>query len=194
MHREPLLALLGRYAERFPEDRERTGRILGLVRMRSECFERTCLPGHVTASAWILSADRSRFLLTHHRKLNRWLQLGGHADGHPLVHEVALREAREESGMALFHLPLIDGELVPLDVDVHWIPPWRDEPGHWHHDVRFLLVAGAGQSPRASDESHALRWFAMAELEAVVGEESLLRMGLRARSFGGQIGPVVPMA
>ena len=62
-------------------------------------------------------------LLTHHRKLDRWLQLGGHADGQWHVEEVALREAREESGLARFDIVPIDGVLMPFDVDVHEIPP-----------------------------------------------------------------------
>ena len=72
-------------------------------------------------------ADRRRCLLTHHRKLDRWLQLGGHADGQWQVDEVALREAREESGMTGFDFVPIDGTLMPLDVDVHQIPARYDD-------------------------------------------------------------------
>ena len=102
MSRKPLLALLRRYETAHPDEGECVGQVRSLVEAHADCFERTCLPGHVTASAWILSPDRKQVLLTRHRKLGRWLQLGGHADGDPDVLGVALREAREESGMAEF--------------------------------------------------------------------------------------------
>ena len=182
MHRDPLLVLLARYLERWPVDAVRVAPVVDLVRSEPRCFDRDCFPGHVTASAWIMSHDYRRSLLTHHKKLSRWLQLGGHADGQNLVHEVALREAREESGMQEFEQVTDRGEITPLDVDVHWIPPHKDEPGHWHHDVRFLLVAMPGQALVQSEESHELRWFTDLELTRATGEESVLRLQRRARA------------
>ena len=76
MHRASLLALLTRYAEANAEERAVARRFAALFEARPDCFERSCLPGHATASAFIVSADRSAFLLTHHRKLGKWLQLG----------------------------------------------------------------------------------------------------------------------
>jgi 8-oxo-dGTP pyrophosphatase MutT (NUDIX family) len=176
MHRRPLLDLLDRYERQNPFEVERVGRIRELVRKYSDCFERTRLPGHITASAWIVSRDRKRFLLTHHRKLDRWLQLGGHADGDPDVFAVALREACEESGLREFERL---GDL-PIDVDVHRIPARLDEPAHEHHDIRFLLAAESDEVV-VSDESHALAWFDWDALGSDVREESLLRMGGKAR-------------
>ena len=184
MHRDHLLGLLARYCARRPEDAARVGQIEGFVRAHADCFLRTCLPGHVTGSAWILSPDHRAVLLTHHRKLERWLQLGGHADGDADPLRVALREAREESGLEQL-TPIGDGdELLPFDVDVHPIPAHGDEPAHLHHDIRYLLVAGPGQTRRVSDESHALRWVERARLGELVGEESMLRMDRRARDLG----------
>lgn len=188
MHRQPLLDLLSVYEARNPSENESVGRIRELVRNHADCFDRRCLPGHVTASAWIVSSDHRRFLLTHHRKLGRWLQLGGHADGDPDLFSVALREAREESGMHDFacwgdaHDP---APPVPIDVDVHAIPARPGEPAHEHHDVRFLLVARAGQSLALSSESNALEWFGWDRLERDFDEESLLRMGRKARALLG---------
>lgn len=177
MHRKPLLALLDRYEGRHPSERMCVERIRELVRKHADCFDRGCLPGHITASAWILSPDRQRFLLTHHRKLGRWLQLGGHADGDPDVFAVAQREAREESGLDAFE-PLDD---LPIDVDVHRIPARPGEPAHEHHDIRFLLVAVSDREVVVSDESHALSWFEWDVLESDFQEESLLRMARKAR-------------
>lgn len=186
MHRQPLLDLLCRYEAAFPQDAACAARIAALVRAHPDCLLRTCVPGHVTASVFIVDARAERFLMTHHKKLDRWLQLGGHVDGEPHVLEAALREAREESGMQDFEVVRVAGRQgMPLDLDVHVIPARGHEPEHEHHDVRFLLRARAGQELVLSDESHALAWFAFAELERVAGDESVLRMGRRARALLG---------
>lgn len=119
-------------------------------------------------------------------QLGRWLQLGGHADGQTSVEEVALREAREESGMTDFELVTIGGALVPIDVDVHEIPARYDAAGrlledaHEHHDLRFLLVARREQPIRVSDESHEVAWFTCEEVERLTDEASVLRMLYKA--------------
>src|SRR5688500_11500317 len=115
MPRRALLDMLARYRAVFPQEGGVVDRVCALVEGHADCFQRTCRPGHITGAAWILSADRRRSLLTHHRKLDRWLQLGGHADGQWQVEEVALREAREESGMVAFDFVPIDGQLIPFD-------------------------------------------------------------------------------
>jgi 8-oxo-dGTP pyrophosphatase MutT (NUDIX family) len=177
MHRKPLLDLLARYLELHPREAATVERIRSFVQEHEDCLLRRCVPGHITASAWILSADRAEFLLGHHRKLGRWLQLGGHVDGEPHVERAALREAQEESGMRDFDLVLTDGHVVPLDLDVHPIPPHGSEPAHFHYDVRFLLIAHPDQPLRVSSESKALRWFPMTHL---LTEASLARLAEKA--------------
>jgi 8-oxo-dGTP pyrophosphatase MutT (NUDIX family) len=182
MHRRPLLEMLARYRRVFPGEADVVDRVCQLVECHPRCFERECRPGHITGAAWILAPDRRRCLLAHHRKLGRWLQLGGHADGQWQVEHVALREAREESGMHCFEFVPIDGVLIPFDVDVHQIPPRFDargqliEDAHEHHDVRFLLIAHPGQELCASDESHDIGWFTPDEVLELTDEESVLRM------------------
>lgn len=194
VHRDSLLVLLARYAERFPAERGEVSRWREFVLAHADCLERTCPPGHLTGSAWILSPDRTSVLLTHHRKLGRWLQLGGHADGEADLLAVALREAREESGMERF-TPFgpggaeRDAALVPLDLDVHEIPARGAEPAHLHYDVRWLLVAAPGQDLVVSDESTDLRWVPRRELAGFVDEESQLRMERKTRELLGRLGP-----
>lgn len=191
MHRRPLLDMLARYRQANASEAAVVERMCALIERHADCFERTCRPGHITGAAWILSADRRRCLLTHHRKLNRWLQLGGHADGQSQVEEVALREAREESGMRSFDLVSIGGTLMPLDVDVHIIPARYDAAGqlvedaHEHHDVRFLLIAHPSQEIYCSHESHDLAWFTPKEVEQRTDEESVLRMLYKALELIG---------
>lgn len=184
MHRRELTALLARYAAAWPDEAEVAARFLAFVAAHPQCLWRHCLPGHVTASAWIL-ADDGRALLTHHRKLGRWLQLGGHVDGEPQVERAALREAQEESGMQRFELVRWTGQLVPLDLDVHAIPARGDEPAHDHWDVRFLLRAAPGQELAVSAESHALCWFDDAGLRQRVTEPSVLRLHQKAQALPG---------
>ena len=184
MHREPVLELLRDYLELHPDEAGVVARTVDLVNSREDCFDRSCWPGHLTGSAWIVSADLEQVLLTHHRKLGRWLQLGGHADGDPDLLRVALREAREESGLE--HLDAWTGSrrgVRVLDLDIHPIPAHGGEPAHDHHDLRFLLVAAAGQTLRISEESNDLRWVPRRELRAYADEESILRMATKAAAL-----------
>lgn len=183
MHRRSLIELLERYALAWPYERAVVDRFLGFVRTHADCLSRRCVPGHITASAWIESADRTSGLLTHHKKLNRWLQLGGHVDDEPQVERAALREACEESGMPEFEFVRWRDGLVPLDLDVHTIPARGAEPEHLHWDVRFWLRAGAGQDLVVSAESNELRWIAVADLAALTTEESVLRLARKAGSL-----------
>lgn len=147
-------------------------RLAGFVAGNERCFERTLLEGHVTGSAWIVDLERTHVLLTHHGKLDKWLQLGGHADGDWNVLEVALREAREESGLSSIRAV---GDGI-FDVDIHAIPARGAEPEHFHYDVRYLLEADRGEMLRMSSESKDLQWVAMERVAELTGEESVLRM------------------
>ncbi|WP_233842786.1 NUDIX hydrolase [Dyella sp. 2HG41-7] len=135
-------------------------------------FHRENTAGHFTGSAWLVDSDGEHVLLTHHRKLNRWLQLGGHADGDSDLAAVALREACEESGLAEL---VVDPEI--FDVDKHWIPARNDEPGHWHYDVRYVVRARVRDAFVVSDESLELAWVSIRTLaDEPETDESLQRM------------------
>lgn len=174
--REALLHLLDHYQTRYPAEVDTVARFRDLVAGHPDCFDRTCMPGHITGSAWILSPDRSKYLLTRHRIFDRWLQLGGHADGCPRPHLVALREAEEESGLEGFGLYRDPDGFVPLDVDIHVIAARSGIPAHAHYDLRYLLAAAVEEPLEISDESHDLKWFSKEELVETVHEESVLRM------------------
>lgn len=136
------------------------------------CCERSLPIGHLTGSAWLVSNDGQRALLMHHRKLNRWLQPGGHADGNADLAQVALREAEEESGLTELYV-----ESDIYDLDLHRIPARGNEPEHWHYDVRFVVRARGSELFIQNEESLALAWFDIQKL-AYDGErdESIRRM------------------
>ena len=137
------------------------------------CFEKDNLPGHFTGSAWIISPDKNKILMTHHKKLNMWLQLGGHADGEKDLKLVAIKEAKEESGFNNFSI--LSEEI--FDLDIHKIESINEEPEHLHYDVRFLLEADPNeQNIIISEESHDVKWIHLDDVLEYNSEGSIYRM------------------
>ncbi len=168
----PLGAALADYLQRHPGEADTLAVFREFLASPGELFLRSHPPGHFTGSAWLVSADGERVLLTHHRKLGRWLQLGGHADGDACLGRVALREAEEESGLQGLAL---EGGI--FDLDRHLIPARGSEPGHWHYDVRFVVRAGGCERFAVSEESLALAWKPIAGLaDDPDADDSLRRM------------------
>jgi len=170
MHRQWLLEKLADYRQGFPGEAAVVDRFEVFITAHRDCFYRECVPGHITGSAWVLDRRRERTLLTHHRKLNKWLQLGGHCDGEPHTVRVAVREAEEESGL---EVTVADQGI--FDLDVHEIPAHGPDPAHLHYDVRFLLIATT-ESFVVTSESKALRWVLADEVGELTQEASVLRM------------------
>jgi 8-oxo-dGTP pyrophosphatase MutT (NUDIX family) len=164
--------------ERCGPDDQRD-RILAFLEAHPDALHRSCPDGHLTASALVVDATRDRALLMHHRKLDKWLQMGGHADGDADLAAVALKEAFEESG--------IDGLTLanrgtPVDLDVHEVRP-PHEPPHLHLDVRFVAVAPAGCVATGNDESHEVRWVDLDDLARTHDEPGMRRLAAAARSL-----------
>ena len=153
--------------------------IKDLIEAHPNILSRHCEVGHITASAAIVDLVTRRALLHWHKRLNRWLQVGGHTDYETDIAQAALREAREETGLPdlAFYPPR--GKPAPIDYDVHTIPESDDMPEHLHLDFRYVL---ATQQPKAlapaKGESTRFRWLTFAEAlslgEAV--DDSLRRL------------------
>ena len=163
-------ALLADYLQRWPGESVTVGHFTVLLDEPENPFMRARVAGHYTGSAWLVDASGTRVLLTHHRKLGRWLQLGGHADGDRDLAQVALREAQEESG-----LPGLVVEPAVFDLDRHWIPERGVEPGHWHYDVRHVVRAAHGEAFVVGEESLDLAWCAIATIAADEHADASLR-------------------
>jgi 8-oxo-dGTP pyrophosphatase MutT (NUDIX family) len=165
--REALLEALGAYRVETPHDDHTISRFRSFLD-RADPFRRGDPDGHVTASAVVTRRTGGEFLLVFHRKLDRWLQPGGHVEpGDASVFETAVREAREETGVDGFAAPL--GDAI-LDLDVHPIPAFGSEPGHVHYDVRFLLT-----TEDAGELAPGAAWFARAEVAGIDRDGSLVR-------------------
>lgn len=144
---------------------------LGLLAARPDACARSCEPGHLTASALVLSADERHVLLTLHPRVGAWLQLGGHCEpADETLAGAALREATEESG-----IPGLTIEPTPVHVDVHPITCSLGVPTR-HFDVRFVVRAPADAQPVRSDESLDLRWWPVDDLPDPTGESGLAEM------------------
>lgn len=158
------------YARRWPAEAGTVAHFQALLVDVEDPFRRERLAGHFTASCWLVSADGTRTLLTHHRKLGIWLQLGGHADGERDLQVAALMEAREESGLRDLHL-----EPGIFDLDRHVIPAHKGVPEHWHYDVRYVVRAAGDEAYIVSDESHDLAWRMISELPDQDGLDASVR-------------------
>jgi 8-oxo-dGTP pyrophosphatase MutT (NUDIX family) len=146
-------------------------RFIEFVEINKDCFERHLLIGHITASAFIFDPKNHKTLLLHHKKLNKWLQPGGHCDGEQDTLAVALKEVFEETGLRIENL----GQEI-FDLDIHIIPENKGVPEHEHFDVRYLLLADSEIPLVQNHETNQLKWIDLSEMEEYTTEESLMRM------------------
>lgn len=169
--RSNLVLALEAYLDAHPGESAEATRFIDFVNAQERCYERDCWHGHITGAAWLVNAAGSHALLTHHRKLDMWLQLGGHSDGDPNTTGVALREAREESGL---EVRLLSSQI--FDIDSHVIPARKGDPEHIHFDVRFLMQVVGSEDFVVSPESIDLAWVPLATLTDFTREATILRM------------------
>ena len=171
MHRNKIIKLLKQYQPTVKEV-EFKSKILKFIEENADCFSRNLDIGHITGSSWLINKNGDKALLTHHAKLNTWLQLGGHADGDNDILRVALKEASEESGIS--SIKDISEEI--FDIDVHQIPANKNEKAHIHYDIRFILQVSSDEKIKINHESNELLWINKNIVNLPTKEESILRM------------------
>ena len=182
MNKVQLIQALDSYARRCDDEEEEFVYAMHtFVTTENDPFSRQTAAGHITASAWILDTNRTHALLCHHRKLDMWVQLGGHLEPSldDSVHAGALREAYEESGLGA--IKALSPDI--FDIDIHAIPAHGDEAEHLHYDVRYLFAARSANAVQLTPESKELAWVRLDEIHKVSTEKSLLRMAKKATQF-----------
>jgi 8-oxo-dGTP pyrophosphatase MutT (NUDIX family) len=156
MHRKNLRERLERYHPTDEKEIFCRANMLKFLDAHGDCFERSSAVGHFCGSCWLENFDGTKFLLTLHGKYRQWTPLGGHADGDPDMPGVALKEAREESGLE--HLELMSDEI--FDIGIYPSPERDGNSAHFHYSVTFLLRAfDPSENIKISDESLDLKWF-----------------------------------
>ncbi len=161
---DPLLVITQtrEYLARNPREAERLEpfRIFLETNAPKQVISRKHLAGHVTTSGFLVNDNGESLLLIHHRKLDRFLQPGGHLEDDPTLLASALREIREEVGLQEEALTLCQPDHLPCDIDPHRIPARGEQPEHWHFDFRYLFrVRPGAEIACQADEVAGADWF-----------------------------------
>ena len=163
---------LEEYKAKDFEEQESLKKIKEFLHNNNNCFSRTNLKGHITAGALVID-NECNILLNHHKILDIWVHFGGHSDGEKNSLKVAKREVLEECGIDKIN----DLEGKILDVDVHLIPEnkSKNEPEHYHYDIRFLFIAKERQF-KISQESTEIKWVTIEEAKKMITNKATIRM------------------
>lgn len=173
MNKTNIINLLKQYQPETAEEAKYKKDIIDFITANEVYLGKGNINGHITGSAWILNIDKSKALLTHHSKLDKWLQLGGHTEEYEDVLCSALREAVEESGLKT--LKIVSSNI--FDIDVHLIPERKNEKEHYHYDVRFLLECDDKEPLTiTAEESKDLKWIPIHKIIKYSQEQSISRM------------------
>ncbi len=177
--RASALALLDMHSPADAKESSDIERMKSLIAAHPDIFSSACQIGHVTASAVIIEPQSRRTLLHYHKRLGRWLQVGGHTENETDMAQAALREAREETGLPdLAHFPPSDFP-APIDFDIHAIPQRGRIPEHMHLDFRYVLTSRqpSALAPNAG-ESTRFRWLPFSDALSMYDrlDKSLIRL------------------
>lgn len=174
-----LYKALNEYKPKDSNELESFEKIKKFLSTNDNCFSRTNLKGHITAGALVIDTE-GNVLLNHHKILNIWIHFGGHSDGESNSLNVAKREVMEESGIK--EVDDLGGKI--FDVDVHLIPEnkSKNEPAHYHYDIRFLFIA-KDKKFQISDESTDIKWLSIQEAKKIITESGMIRMLDKAMNY-----------
>ncbi|AFM04636.1 NTP pyrophosphohydrolase [Bernardetia litoralis DSM 6794] len=163
MNKQPILDLLENYQTSFSEEIEFQKQIIDFLIQNDDFALRSNLIGQLTGSAWIVNRERTKVLLIHHKKLEKWLQIGGHIENtDQTIEETILREVKEESGIK--NLNLLSSSIY--DIDIHTIPQKKEIAEHLHFDIRLIIEADENETliPQ-NEEILNIKWYSINEVQ-----------------------------
>jgi|LGOV01.1.fsa_nt_gb 8-oxo-dGTP pyrophosphatase MutT (NUDIX family) len=178
-YKQALLYELNNYIAFDDEEKLAKDQILDYLDCNDVILAKENLKGHIVASAWIVNKSRNQVVLTHHKKLNIWAQLGGHKDENENPFDAALREGYEESGLE--NTIILNSKT--FDLDVHIFPPNENSKEHYHYDIRYIFEVEDNSELTISSESKDLRWIDFDNLENVTNEKALIRMKMKSHNY-----------
>jgi len=184
MQRQFIIKLLEKYQTEDQLEQKMQADLMAFVNQHENCFDRELAVGHITGSAWLVNKTLSHVFFTHHKKLDRWFQPGGHSDGNANTLAVAMKEASEESGIEDVFIQPLSHDI--FDIDVHTIPARKNECEHLHYDIRFILEADMNQPLDISEESHEIAWIAVEDIPNYTKEVSIMRMVEKMKALTSQ--------
>jgi 8-oxo-dGTP pyrophosphatase MutT (NUDIX family) len=163
-------ALLADYQPADGTEAADVARVRALIRDVADPWSRA-VPLHLTASALVVHPETKRVLLRWHERMESWLQVGGHGDpGETDPIQIALREGREETGLADLR-PWPTGDL--RHVVVVSVPESPREPAHEHADLRFVIATATPAEARPEKPTAPLRWLSLPEALDLAAEDNL---------------------
>ena len=138
--------------------------MLDFLSRHDDAFLRTNLTAHVTASGWVINGNGKKVLMAYHKIYDSWAWTGGHADGEEDLLSVAVREAREETGLQTV-TPVME---APFSVEILTVNGHEKKgqyvPSHLHLNVTYLLRGDDAEILTVKeDENAGVSWFDQAE-------------------------------
>lgn len=177
MNKQPILDLLENYRTSFVEEIEFQKQMIDFLTQHDDFALRSNLTGQLTGSAWVVNKERTKVLLIHHKKLNKWLQIGGHIEAtDQSIEETILREIKEESGLK--DLKLLSSSIY--DIDIHTIPQKKEIAEHLHFDIRFLVEADENEklSPQ-NEEILDIKWYALNKVQNLANSTTSIDQSMK---------------
>lgn len=165
--------ILENYLNYYVSEKNELLQLKDFIDNETNIFDSKNQIGHITASGFIYAKDEEKILLLSHKKLNRYLQPGGHAElSDNSLLATACREIKEETQLTDLELVnIFPDKNIPFDINTHFIPenPKKDMPAHYHHDFRYLFVVENIPSISIDlEESNSYQWVSIKELESDV--------------------------
>lgn len=158
-------SLFEKYIKLYPEETDDLKLLSEQLKQSDDITSRKNFVGHVTASAFVINEHTKQVLLLEHKTLAKLLQPGGHVEPEDkTLLESTQREIEEETGLQPSVLTLRavsqSDKQVPFDIDTHYIPenPKKGEPGHYHHDFRFVYTTKSSDIEIDPTESNNYKW------------------------------------